>query len=241
MEDSELYLMARAKVRPESSKEEYRHNKELLDKHEIEIRSHAAELISNIFNICCAGQGDGFGFEDMELDKDGLLWSGEESVFNLPDPDGDLNHIIEITKRWIRLETPAPTKYNALAPNVGYEVKKRLILGTHDFRFTSDCGQTWTELDPAGSIETVTSLFIVPKNIEARVDLKSGDVVDPFEHGPIFLERLYDMHRPVFDFTGSEIREVFRSKIAPDLKNIPVRSDRLNSIGDSIDYLENAL
>ena len=90
----------------------------------------------------------------------------------------------------------------------------------------------------AASLETITGLFIEPDDESQWSDLEDNSVTDPFDYGPVILERL-NYHYPVF-FQDNDTAMMPFGKV-PVPHEYPNPHSLIEGIHSSLDELEKAL
>lgn len=171
-------------------------------------------------------------FDDIEEGYN--VWSGENKVTIVPDGYGNEK---EVTRRWVSLEVPAEEEFNVFAP-YGFYVKKQVLVGAYDVRFSRDGRQSWVEPSRCASLEVITGLFLESVQESRYEDLVDGTVNDPFEYGPVILERL-NYQYPVFrDNNQMYYRGITE---VPTPQHYPTPHALIEAMHASLDDFEKAL
>lgn len=140
----------------------------------------------------------------------------------------------ELTVRWMGLESQVSGEFDQFAPE-GFSVWQSVLVGVHDLRFRSDEHGSWGTRRPALSIEAITKLSIKPVDNFGWDMLESGEILDPFEYGPVILERCNNEH-PVF-WDPDTIPFIGISKI-PEPTKYSTSYALIEAINCSLDELE---
>jgi len=243
MRPRDLFIEAAQYARPDaygviSSPERVR-----LDELERALRDRAANLLDNVFKAF--GQNvsnpqspdDRLRIPNVKDDTNGALWFGETKVYTVPDSFVDSRYEKEVTRRWVVLEIPAEEEFDQFAPE-GFHVNKRILVGSHDLRHSSDKGTTWVASNRAASLEIITGLFIEPDNESQWSELEDDEVADPFDYGPVVLERM-NFRYPVF-FGDDDTATMIFGKI-PTPHEYPNPHSLIEGIHSSLDEFEKAL
>lgn len=242
MRPKELFKAAAEQVQPDSYESASSKARERLEAMHDILKRRTAETLDKVFETFpnesrktpekeLAGQ-HWFRCQGAE-DAEEPSWGGEVTVTTEPDDQ----YIKEVTRRWVVLDAAAEMEFDSLVPE-GFMVKKRILIGSHDLRFSTDGGETWGEPSKAASIDVVTGLFIEPENETAKQDLEDREVQDPFEHGPVFLERINDRY-PVFSERDHEVDLLFSE--TPQRVSYSYPEDYIHGVDAALDDIENAL
>lgn len=239
MRPQDLFIEAAKQVQPDSYGQFSSSERQRLDELGRTVRHRAAELMNRVFE-CFADDSAKISddaavkqrFDDIQ---DGYrVWSGESKITVVPDGYGNET---EVTRRWVSLEVPAEEEFNAFAPD-GFYVKKQVLVGAHDLRFSWGGGQSWSEPSRGASLEVITGLFIEPEQESGYADLDDGTVYNPFEYGPVILERLNYQH-PVFrDNNQMYYRGITE---VPTPQHYPTPHALIEAVHASLDDFEKAL
>lgn len=184
MRPKDLFLEAAKELGPTTQTTADRERLESLKK---ELQERAGTIFDFVFS--------NVGSNAKERFFNGYSWStGFDIKYK---KEWDENYQVEVTRRWFGLDAPARAEFDALAPKDS-QIFKRLLVGAHDLRVTTDGGNNWGDRLPAASLDVVTSLFTVSNKHIPPVE----EIDDPFS-GFSIVERLNDWHR-VF---GNNIEE----------------------------------
>jgi len=237
MRPEELFKEAAKVVRPESYDGSLSEARSRLEELRRDLQQRTADIFDRIF--------EEFANVDLSAidvvfdeDRENSYWTGKSFTTTR---SIDERAVVEVTKRYICLVVPAEHEFNMLVSDQeGVYVQKKILVGIHDLRFSSDEGKTWGARQPAKSLDVVTGLGVDTNGADARERLGTGDYHDPFDMSPMILERTNFAH-PVFE-DDNEISCLF---VGLNLPEQPKLYDSpfalIEAIHASLDDFEKAL
>ncbi len=211
METRELFLAAAQHTAPNVFDDTKNRASKRAEKLATELRARASNLLDAIFKQC-PDDPSRRSEEELTLQhrfrnyQPHCIKRGEIKIFITPDGSGEgPNYVKEITRRWVEVEVFAEDEFEQFVQD-SCSVKKKILVGIDDMRFSQDGGQTWGESERAAGLEVITRLVTVGITEYSQRELDDHTMEDPFEDGPVFRERLQHEYYPVF--SDEEISEL---------------------------------
>lgn len=207
------------------------------------LKERAANIIDRVFAV--HGQAKPLsesGYIELHIPgvvdhHNDVIWNGDVKISRTHVGIESSKEEKEVTRRQITLETKAEEEFDKLAPE-GYHVRRLILIGAHDVRHSFDGGVTWKAIYRTSSLDVFTGLYIHPNDESGQSDLDDGLVVDPFESGPFFLERLND-HYPVFNEGDYATTLMYPGDLTPHA--YPNPQSLIEGLHASLDDFERAL